>query len=638
MCAIAVLINRNRKNVNKESLIKMIDVMKHRGPDAGGVYLDGYIGFGHRRLSIIDTVSSSNQPMESVDGKYVIIFNGEIYNYIELRNELISQGVVFRTESDTEVIIEMYRKYGKECTDRFNGMWAFIIYDRHQSCVFVSRDRMGVKPLYLLQNDSVLCFSSEIKAITTLFPDEKQVDEVGIARYLRGVEEDSDEHTMYKNIKNFPPAHSAVYDINTDSISFEKYWDIRAAIENHKKIRNPYKELRTLIEDSIRLRLRADVPIGVSLSGGLDSSTIVEIASKKYEKSINTFSSIYIGDKDYDEKEFIDCVNEDTKSISHYVYPDNVQNKVSDLKNMMKYRDTPPISPSPYSGFRVYNGVGNTVKVILDGQGADELFAGYYNFLDALIRQVLKKKTKIARIRAIKLIATCNAIWKKPRIISDQNCIRAVGVAGYKKYIRKGEKNKNSWIPENELYMKDFLNINLKTEFEDEKTFDNTFRQALYHAQFHGSLPRILHDVDRNSMAFSLEVRLPFLDYRIIEFSYMISDDLMFHRGFTKYVLRKSVRAYLPKKIWSRRQKLGLPTPFEKWMLLEPNKREIENLLSGFGKRGIVDNQVLQKIYKEQVLGERNNSDLLFRFIMFELWLRRDFDNADHKWKYHVHR
>jgi len=312
--------------------------------------------------------------MFSCDKKLVLTFNGEIYNYIELKAELRELGADFSTETDSEVIIEAYRFWGTDCVKKFNGMWSFALYDIEKQNVFLSRDRFGVKPLYILDRDDIFAFASEIKGITSVYPEEKRVDLVEVTRYMRLITEDLDDHTFYAGIKNFPAASSMMYSLQTNRRSLQQYWkvDVQKCREKYGG-KNRCRQFRNIFEDAIRIRQRADVEVGASLSGGLDSSAIVCVSKKKFGIGMQTFSAVY-DEKECDEKIFIDCVNEEADSKRHYIYPSKSEDIISDLKQLTYFHDGPCISASPYSGFCVYSGVEGRVKVLLDGQGADELF------------------------------------------------------------------------------------------------------------------------------------------------------------------------------------------------------------------------------------------------------------------------
>lgn len=635
MCGIAGIIKKKHDKAKKQEIQVMNDIMAHRGPDAEGIYIDDVVGFGHRRLSIVDLSESGNQPMFSHDRKYVLVFNGEIYNYLEIKEYLKKKGAKFVTETDTEVIMEAYRFWGMNCTKRFNGMWSFALYDIEKRQIFFSRDRFGVKPLYIYESEDEFVFASEIKCITAIRPEQKMVNITQIARYLADYQEDMDEHTFYKNIHNFPKSHNMLYHLDTGTQEYQKYWEIN--IDKFKKkwkCANPYQKFLELLEDAVRIRLRADVKVGASLSGGLDSSTIVGIVSQKFHTKMHTFSSIY-KEKNCNEKEYIDCMNQYVDTIPHYIYPDQSENIIQDMVKMLYYHDGPCYSASPYSGYCVYRGVGNHVKVMLDGQGADELFGGYIFFYKAKLKEVLRENSWIAKIRAVALIVS---IWKvypeTARSLTDELCREIPCIKRWlllkNKMRRKEKKQRRGTLK----YRKDFSEIDLKIKPQDNDSIISALDKDLNLQFQYRILPRILHDVDRNSMARSLEVRLPFLDYRIVEFSYTLSDEDKIRGSFTKYIMRKCCQKYLPEKIRKRRNKMGFPAPFDKWLIDERFRTEIKKYLDAFKDRNIVDARSLERCYQAHLAGTENWSDSLFRFMMLEMWLQKEIDTEQKKWVY----
>lgn len=635
MCGIAGIIKKKNDKVNREEIQMMNDAMSHRGPDAEGIYINDTVGFGHRRLSIVDLSESGNQPMFSHDRKYVLVFNGEIYNYIELKEHLKKKGAKFVTETDTEVIMEAYRFWGMNCTKKLNGMWSFALYDTGKRALFFSRDRFGVKPLYIYESEDEFIFASEIKCITAIRPEQKIVDETQIARYLAGYQEDMDEHTFYKNIQNFRPSYSMLYQLDTNTVEYQKYWEINVPEFQRKWINdNPYQKFLELLQDSIRIRLRADVKVGASLSGGLDSSTIVGIVTKKFRTKIHTFSSIY-KEKNCNEKEYIDCMNQYADTIPHYIYPDRSDNIVQDMQEMLYYHDGPCFSASPYSGYCVYKGVGKHVKVMLDGQGADELFGGYLFFYRAKLREILRKNGRLSKIRAVGLLTS---IWKVypeiARSLADEMLKATPWIREWRQLKKRMRRKEQTQQHTRLKYRKKFSEIDLQIETQGNDSISNELDKDLNLQLQYRLLPRILHDVDRNSMARSLEVRLPFLDYRLVEFSYTLSDEDKIRGSYTKYIMRKSCKKYLPAKICNRRNKMGFPAPFDKWLRDERFQGEIKKYLDAFKDRNIVDAHSLERCYQAHMADKENREEELFRFMMLEMWLQKEIDTEHKKWVY----
>lgn len=635
MCGIAGVINKNGSRIEEDAIRRMMELIKHRGPDAEGVYINGSYGVGHRRLSIVDLSEDGRQPMGSHDGRYVVSFNGEIYNYVELKAELEGHGCKFRTRTDTEVILEAYRLWGWRCARKFNGMWAFALYDVEEQELFLSRDRFGVKPLYILDKEECLVFASEIKCILELYPEERLVNETAVARYFGNIQEDGDSITFYRNIENFPKATNMVYDLKSNKKVVEIYWRIdKDRFRKKYGGVNAYRKFREILEDAVRIRLRADVPVGASLSGGLDSSAIVSIVKKKFGVTMNTFSSIY-EEEDCNEEEFISCVNGDAGAIPHYIYPEKSTDMLKDLKEMMYYHDGPCESASPYSGFCVYRGVKKDVTVMLDGQGADELFGGYLDSIVVKLQDLIKKNHRFYAARLIGDFQEAIPMYRDA--ISENMLVEALGYRGYRAYAeKKGAcKNPRENAIANDTFTEKYRQLSKKIVLDYPKGVHSEVEKLLYRQLTYSGLPRILHDVDRNSMAHSLEVRLPFLDYRLVEFSHSLADHYKVRGSWTKYVMRRALKKYLPKKIYSRRNKMGLPAPFDVWLRDEKYKDRFKEYIVNFGERGIMDKEKAVQLYERHLNGQRLEG-LLFKMISFEMWLEDYIDTENKKWKLEV--
>lgn len=627
MCGIAGFINKSNKYIpNQEILKKMTDAIIHRGPDAEGQWWDDKVGFGHRRLSIIDLDEHSNQPMRSHDDVYVISYNGEVYNYIEIRQSLEKLGAVFKTQSDTEVIIEAYRYFGTKCFDKFNGMWALALYDKKSEKVIFSRDRFGVKPLYYINNSDAFAFASEIKAILAMLPEEIVPDVNEIYRYLScTVNEDTDNRTFYKNIKIFPPAHYMVFDLNTNRMIFRPYWEANEDKFYNKWIKgkSPIYTFRKLFDDAIRIRLRADVEIGACLSGGLDSSSIVGCATKKFGKTIQTFSSIY-DDKVYNEEQYIKTVNEENNAIPHYIRPDDYEKDfIKYAEEIIYHHDGPTGGSSMYSQYMVMKCVSGNVKVLLDGQGADEEFAGYIPYYSYYIKDLYDKGSFLSRLKAIKLMTIVMMQW--PELIGTISTDTIVSLVGIK----------NSFI------FKDRKKINELKLKRGNKEFNDTFLQNI-DDDFHMSkvqcssglstrlcndilsnyIPSLLHNEDGNSMAFSIESRIPFLDVRIVEFAIALNGKYKIKNGWTKWIVRKALRKYLPDKIAKRKSKMAFPAAFDRWIRVGKSKEQIKEIIYAFSNRGIVPEETIDSYYKAHIKGDGDYQDILYRYFSMELWFR----------------
>lgn len=622
MCGIAGLIRKNNKLVSVKDVKQMTDMLVHRGPDAEGQFVWGSLGLGHRRLSILDLSDQGKQPMESYDGNFVIVFNGEIYNYLELKEVLKSKGAEFRNNTDTEVIMESYRYWGKNCVNYFNGMWAFALLDKRENKIFASRDRMGVKPFYYINREDIFAFASEPKAILEILPEEREYNPTMIYRFLKGQPEDMDEQTFYKNIFQLEPATSLIYYLEENRVNQWKYWEINAdeIYERRIKGKNPVEEFKKLMEDAIRIRMRSDVPVGSNLSGGLDSSTIVGIMNKKYGTKVKTFSSVY-DDEDCNEKEYIDVVNKFVDAEEHLVFPNDNPNLINAFEQIMIHHDGPNANASMYSGYSVYKEAQKEVKVLMDGQGADELLGGYLGSYFAKLEDVLAKNSLGARMEAMKLFHILGREW--PEIMEGIPTDFLRKAMGKKVLDRNCQKEPATEISKCiNLFLEEFeQTVNKDIEKKKGKVKGN-LNGELYYQLMQISLPQILHNVDGNSMAFSMEVRLPFLDYRIVEFCMALDGKYKIKNQWTKWILRKSCKSYLPEKVLYRTNKMGFPAPFGRWIRECKEKDQMREIIFSLGDRGIVRKDAVIEYYNQHMSGEVDRSIILYRFLTLELWLR----------------
>ncbi len=632
MCGIAGYIDKSNKYKTDSDLVKkMTDKLIHRGPDAEGQWLDERVALGHRRLSIIDLDAKSNQPMISHDEKYVITFNGEIYNYIEIKKQLIEKGAVFKTDSDTEVIIEAYKMYRGACMNQFNGMWSFALYDIEKQEIILSRDRFGIKPLYTIDNQDIFIFASEVKAIIAAFPEENIPNETCIYRYLSGsVNEDTDEKCFYKNVKIFPPAHYMIYDIKNHTKEYRKYWQVDEKLFHDKWIKgkNPIKTFKELFENAVELRLRADVDVGACLSGGLDSSAIVGCASIMFGKKIHTFSSIY-SDKECNEEPYIRKVNEKWNTIPHYIKPDDYEkNFTKYIEDLTYHHDQPTGGASLYSQYMVMKGVQGNVKVVLDGQGADELFAGYIPYYSYYISDLMNKNTFFSKCRAIKVLTIVMKEW--PDIIGAVSTDTIVNLVGLKNSFLFQNKNKINDLKVKrsvQLFTNDFMDKVNDNYQEKEIQCSSGLNTRLCNDVLSKSIPSLLHNEDGNSMAFSIESRVPFLDYRIVEFAIALDGKYKIKNQWTKWIIRRACKEYLPKEITKRKNKMGFPAPFARWLREGNSREEIAEVIYQFGDRNIVPKETVDRIYRAHINMEADYSDMIFRFYSMELWLRTCIKN-----------
>ena len=570
MCGISGIINKNNKSVEESLIHQMTEIIAHRGPDSSGSYLYKNIAFGHRRLSILDLSSSGHQPMKYLDD-LVITYNGEIYNFIEIREELIQKGYIFDSNSDTEVILKAYHYWGKTCVNYFNGMWSFSILDIKQKIVFCSRDRFGVKPFYYIENNDLFSFGSEISQLLPFLPNRILNKKVALDYLISGIEECSNE-TFFKDIYLLKGGHNLVFDLQTNSYEIERYYNLKLSDQKNTSVDDYIQELKR----SITLRLRSDVKVGTCLSGGIDSSTISSFASKLYQNSNEKFMAIHAKSSEYktDESEFAKIVSKIANINLNFVEPSYSDFK-SNILSIIKIQQEPFGSLSiimQYFVFKKAKELG--CIVMLDGQGGDETLLGYERYYPAIV----KSKKGIAKLKAL--------------LQSSKNSrLSLLDTIKYQYYFSNYKLRLKRLKFKNSFYKSEILN---EYESEELRIISESYNDIsiLQKNEIESSqLPHLLKYEDRNSMANSIESRLPFLDYKLVELSLNTNNSLKIKDGWTKFILRKAAETILPKEIVWRKAKLGFNAPEKTWtkefeneMIKEIEQSEILNNFIHFKK------------------------------------------------------
>ena len=570
MCGIGGIINKNNKSVEELLIHQMTDIIAHRGPDSSGSYLYKNIAFGHRRLSILDLSSSGHQPMKYLDD-LVITYNGEIYNFIEIREELIQKGYIFDSNSDTEVILKAYHCWGKTCVNYFNGMWSFSILDIKQKIVFCSRDRFGVKPFYYIENNDLFSFGSEISQLLPFIPNRILNKKIALDYLISGIEECSNE-TFFKDIYLLKGGHNLVFDLQTNSYEIERYYNLKLSDQKNTSVDDYIQELKR----SITLRLRSDVKVGTCLSGGIDSSTISSFASKIYQNSNEKFMAIHAKSSEYktDESEFAKIVSKIANINLNFVEPSYSDFK-SNILSIIKIQQEPFGSLSiimQYFVFKKAKELG--CIVMLDGQGGDETLLGYERYYPAIV----KSKKGIAKLKAL--------------LQSSKNSrLSLLDTIKYQYYFSNYKLRLKRLKYKNSFYKSEILN---EYESEELRIISESYNDIsiLQKNEIESSqLPHLLKYEDRNSMANSIESRLPFLDYKLVELSLNTNNSLKIKDGWTKFILRKAAETILPKEIVWRKAKLGFNAPEKTWtkefeneMIKEIEQSEILNNFIHFKK------------------------------------------------------
>jgi asparagine synthase (glutamine-hydrolysing) len=607
MCGIfsAININNYFNKKDYENFKYATDVIAYRGPDSsdylginskeGARSLDKFNVFmGHRRLSIIDLSNDGIQPM--YDNNCFIIFNGEIFNYLELREELSNKGVSFKTKTDTEVILKLYQLHGSSSFHKLNGMWAFIIVDLNIKKIIVSRDRFSIKPLFYTELNGCFYFASEIKQFFKLAS--FTINQQNLAVFLQQGIIDQNDDTMFANIRKVKPRTNILIDLVTGNIKEEEYWQYSLT----STASNPYDEFRFLLEDSIRIRLRSDVTVGSLLSGGLDSSAISVIANKELKGSLKTYS-IISNDPETSEEEFIDVLLEQEKfyNLKLKIEPYNV---LKSLDKVIHHQDEPFSNFIVVAHYEILKKIkeNSDIVVILSGQGGDEVLLGYLRFFFFHLKYLMKSGEIKKVTREI-----FYSLFNRTMLVYFQ-------FNSAKRYIPALLKSKVNYL------------IN-RPELEPTWRF-NDFRELQIQEIEKYSVPILTRYEDRNSMAHSMEIRLPFLDHRLVDFLLTTPVDLKLNQGWTKYILRKTLTE-MPAKIRWRRDKKGFSIPEEHWLKNEL-KNEIKEYFNNslLAKMGLVDKNKLKQIYDQYLNGSRyiHNTDIS-RIFITEKWLQNLYES-----------
>ncbi len=543
MCGIAGIIKKSSAVVTEPEVRLMTDLMAHRGPDDAGCFIKKNFGIGHRRLSIIDLSSAGHQPF--VYQNLQIVFNGEIYNYIEIREELLLSGCLFNTGSDTEVIAAAYKQWGYACVNKFNGMWSFCIYDADKDVFFCSRDRFGVKPFYYFNNGDQFVFASEIKAILP-FLDTRKANKKNLLDYLVLGFEEHNEDTFFEGIKKLPGSHNLLYDLKNHSFTITKYYTPQIH-DNYKalNIDDSVALFKDKLIDAVKLRLRSDVKVGSCLSGGLDSSAIVAIASGLYDHSepFNAINARSI-DAANDESSYAQTVTDHLRINKHVITP--VMEDFEELIDDVIYSQEEPFGSlsilMQYCVFKKAREINCTV--MLDGQGGDEILLGYTKYYSSLFFS-LPLLEKLKTIRALKLNSS----------LSLMDIVRTYLYFGFSRIRIKRLKHKFSFVKKE--YIK-YCSFDLAEKFSDKlKNVDELQQFELFYLQ----LPHLLKYEDKNSMRHSIESRLPLLDYRVVETALSLNNTFKIYNGWSKYPIRKAFEDILPPIISWRKDKIGFAAP-----------------------------------------------------------------------------
>lgn len=585
MCGIFGFIKKTEKKLQFES-VKFFQSLVHRGPDSQGYLYDNNLSgikiqkslanfndsnvfLAHFRLSIIDLSESASQPMACSDNRYFISYNGEIYNYLEIKKELIELGCFFNSNSDTEVLLNAFKCWGKQCLLKFKGMFSFAIYDKLKNTIFLARDFFGIKPLYYYTDNEAFIFSSEIKSILTVLTHNVTVNYETVQTFLHFGKVEYSNKTFFENIYKLEPGSYLEIKLNCENkISYhsKKYWSLNISPEQRISRSLAEEQLRYIFLENIKLHLRSDVPIGTCLSGGIDSSAIIS-AMRYLEPELEIHSFSYIPtDPSLSEESWIKLVNSKVKAIPHQTMP-NHEDLVSDIDKIILAQDEPFATSSIFAQYKVMQlAKDKNIKVMLDGQGSDEIFAGYPYFSIArtanLVRNghiisaySLKKNLKQLPGRGISWLQIF--AWLLPNFCHKN-------ILPYLRKIIKGHELYNSLIDSNLLLEQ---TKNYEFPFNRIRSSKNLFREELALTVRSLNIPELLRYEDRNSMAFSVESRVPFLTTDLVEYGLSLPADYLIDKeGTTKSIFRSALRGIVPDEILNRKDKVGFQTPENIWI------------------------------------------------------------------------
>ena len=606
MCGISGRFNLDGRPVTAAEMIAMRDIMSHRGPDDHGLFLDGPAGLGHRRLSIID-LSGGRQPLGNEDGTVTVVFNGEIYNFNDLRPELAARGHTLATRSDTEVIVHLYEEMGCECVQRFRGMFAFALWDARQRQLLLARDRLGVKPLYYAQTANSLLFASEIKSLLQADGFTAELDPQGLRRYLT-YRHPYGHGTLFKGIRQLPPGHILV--ATADGVTVRRYWDAPQRGANRSAASADH--FFPLLEEAVKLRMISDVPLGSFLSGGIDSSAITALMARHADR-VKTFSIGFVPGEE-NELAWARLVA-DHCGAQHHEFVLGSEDFFSLLRQLIWHHDEPLTFPASIPLYLLSRESKSAATVMLAGEGADEILAGYSNnirtyWLNRIasripipLRQLFSRIPLPARVRAI----AGRAVLDTPALVAGA--------------FHLGEHQQ----------ITNACRVTLPASDEDDRTLldeigfntrGGTFLDRLLYFQLKTYLVALLMKQDKMSMAASIETRVPFLDHHLVELAFSLPDRFKIRGHEGKHLLKQASHGLLPKKI-IRRPKRGFPVPIARWfrapnnpfmsILLDP-----DTLRDGFLEADFVRDRVKRFLAGEEISME------LWTMLNLELW-RREF-------------
>lgn len=620
MCGIAGFLTQGMQHPTPELLQEMGEAIAHRGPDAFATYLDNTVGLVHRRLSIIDLSTAGVQPMYSADKQCVIVFNGEIYNFQALREELVADGYPFQSHTDTEVILALYQKEGIDCLAKLHGMFAFALWDMRTETLWLARDRIGKKPLYYYEKDGQFIFASEIKAILTLPDIDRSVRDDAVYDFF-AYQYVPDPKTIFTHMHKLAPGH--VMQIHQGKQTIRQYWDVSFANKTESSLDVNTERLQTLLKEKTKLRMLADVDLGAFLSGGVDSGGVVAMMAQQSEKPVKT-CTIGFDDPKFNETEFAQMVAEQYHT-EHHEFTVH-QNVAETLEDIVRYFDEPFADPSLVPTFYVSELARQAVTVAIAGDGGDEVFAGYEKYtVDALENKLRQKFPKGLRESLFpKLANLCakgnHTFFKKGNsLLTSLSTDPAMGF-----YITNSQITDEQWAhlanTEFQERLGEYHPAQITLDAYDKADGTDHLDKILY-TDLKTYLPGgILVKVDRMSMANSLEVRAPILDKEVIEFAAQLPSEMKFKDGEKKHILKEAFKPLLPDDVLYRK-KMGFSVPLATWF-----REHIHDIAKRYlfdyehGLRDYFDAEVIAQWWHEHQTEKADHSQVLWSMLMFQMW------------------
>lgn len=550
--------------------------------------------------------------MQTADKRYTISFNGEVYNYIELRDLLQEQGYQFRTETDTEVILYAFQAWGEKCLARFNGMFAFAIYDAVKNELFLARDPFGIKPLYYTQNEDFLIFCSEIKGIIAEPKVSKKINRDRLKEYLKDGWVNHNTETLYTDIREFPAAHFAVISADTAGrVKARPYWQLENKPQADITFEDAARRVEDILYNNVNIHLRSDVEVGYTLSGGLDSSSIICMADKILPASKKHAFSYIPNYAAKSEKKWIDIVNAHVDGIPYFTQPSE-STFISEIEKIIQLQDEPFGGTSIYAQYKVFELVKeNNIKVVLDGQGADEIFAGYIHYFSDRAMSILSKHGVLAYLKFIRNIDPLLHVSRQKLIMKG---IAAFLPKDLQKRMASTYHASAGRLLHEEAFSKE------QYQFATPDFGDDFLKLSLYKRLKHIGLPWLLRYQDRNSMAFSVEGRVPFLTKDLAEFVFSLPEEyILSSAGYTKKLMRKAMKNYLPAAILARKDKIGFETPEQQWIKSSP-EWTLDVLNSNYNTSSGVNMKALTKEFNQIFSNKRTYTEEHWRYLNFLRW------------------